>query len=292
MSENYIKLILESVPSELVDEITYALFESGAQGVSEKLKFIQTSQQYDPEIIPTQTSCLESFFLIEDKEKVESLIFMAPFKGVSPSLAVEENKDWLKEWKKHYHPFCVVDDLWVYPVWEKDKVQENQEVIFVDPGLAFGTGTHATTELCMKALANMLQKPHDYVSALDMGAGTGILTSLIKKRGVSNVLACEIDEMARVKCKENLDINGVNDVEVIDPSKLSGEYDLVVANIIDGVLLKIKSELSLRTKKRLLLSGILLENEDEVLKAFEAEGLKLLNRTSKDEWACLDFKKV
>lgn len=293
MSESYINLTLSKVPSVMVEELSYDLFEAGAKGVSEKLKFIQTSQQYDPEIIPVEETALESFFLIEEKEKLETLIFTSPYKELEPVIHVEENKDWLHEWKKHYKPFCVTGDLWIYPSWEKENIKPGQEVVLVDPGLAFGTGTHATTELCLKALSEMLpQEDHLMATALDMGAGTGILASLIRKRGVQDVLACEIDEMARQKCRENLEINDCLDIKVVGPDELGEKsYDLIVANIIDGVLLKIKKDLVARTNKALLLSGILLENEETVLQAFLAEDLKLKKRTSKEEWACLEFTK-
>ncbi|MGH1467767.1 MAG: 50S ribosomal protein L11 methyltransferase [Bdellovibrionales bacterium] len=292
MSDSYIKLVLTKVPQVSSEEITYNLFELGAQGVSEKLKFIQTSQQYDPEIIPVDETALEAFFLFEDKEKIESLMALDEYKDLGAEFLLEQNKDWLHEWKKHYKPFCVTGDLWIYPSWEKENAKSDQEVILVDPGLAFGTGTHATTELCLKALSDILVKGHEYKSALDMGAGTGILSSLIFKRKVLDVVACEIDEMARDKCRENLEINGCSKVVVNGPEDLDDKvYDLVVANIIDGLLLKIKKDLVARTGKKLLLSGILLENEENVLKEFLAEGLELVQRTSKDEWACLEFTK-
>jgi ribosomal protein L11 methyltransferase len=143
----------------------------------------------------------------------------------------------------------------------------------------------------MQALHRNLNESHKFESGLDMGAGTGILSVLMYKRGLQRVQACEIDEMARDKCRENLDLNSCQEVVVCGPGELSSsKVDLVVANIIDGVLLKIKDDLVSRTGKLLILSGILLENEDEVLQAFSSKGLTLTKRSSRDEWACLEFK--
>lgn len=292
MNSSYIKLILGQVPEVRVDEVSYALFDLGAQGVSENLAFIQTSQQYDPEILSKDITALEAFFSVDQLESIENLKANSDFNSLGIKISMEQNKDWLQEWKKHYKPFCVTSNLWIYPSWERELVKDGQEVIFVDPGLAFGTGTHATTDLCLKALSETLEPGHDFKTALDMGAGTGILSVLISKRGVSKVLACEIDEMARDKCRENLEINSCGHIDVVGPEDLGAEsFDLVVANIIDGVLLKIKKDLVSRCNKRLILSGILLENEEDVLKSFLSEGLELLKRSQKDEWACLEFSK-
>ena len=292
MSNHFIKLSLSNIPEERLDGLTLYLFEHQAQGVSENLKFIQTSQQYDPQILKKELIDLDVFFNLVEKENLTSLTVREPLKGFHPKIEIEENRDWLEEWKKHYAPFCVEENLWVYPSWEASKVKKDQLALLVDPGLAFGTGTHATTELCMKALYRLLKSSDCYNSALDMGAGTGILSVLMKKMGLESVVACEIDEMAREKCEENLDLNGVQGVPVLPPESLRADsYDLVVANIIDGVLLKIKDQLFQAANKTLLLSGILKENEGAVTQSFVDLGLKLKERSDKEEWVCLLFEK-
>ena len=293
MNSDFIRLNLRGIPAEDSDELSSYLFEIGAEGISEKLNFIQTSQQYDPEILDKDFLDLEAYFNIKDKENLEGHLAQAPLKNFTPSLQVEAQKDWLEEWKKHYAPFCVTGNLWVYPSWNKDKVQQGQEAVFVDPGLAFGTGTHATTHLCMEALYSLLNTEHSYKTALDMGAGTGILSVLMKNKKISQVLACEIDEMAQEKCRENLLLNDCEDVNVVGPEELLLEtYDIVVANIIDGVLLKLKEQLVNSANKSLLLSGILKENEEAVTEAFSDDNLKLISRSAKEEWICLLFEKV
>ncbi len=292
MGAPYVKLSLNKVLQENSEEISCDLFKLGALGVVEKLDFTQTSKKYEPKIISHKWTALEAFFLLKDKEKVQT--HLQEYNKLEATLLLEPHKDWLMEWKKHYKPFCVIGNLWVYPSWEKENIKNNEEVILVDPGLAFGTGTHPTTKLCLIALLESLNfKNHGLSTALDMGSGTGILSSLMFKRGVLKVTACEIDEMARKKCQENLKLNNCSKVLVVAPEFLNTQvYDLVVANIIDGVLLEIKKDLIARTKKKLILSGILLENEENILNEFLKEKeLKLFKRTLKDQWVCLEFIK-
>jgi ribosomal protein L11 methyltransferase len=289
----FVKLELSSIPDSSVDDISEYLFENKAQGVSEKLNFIQTSLQYDPRVLEKDFVDLEVFYNLSDRESLEASISTEPLSLYSPKIIIEKNKDWLEEWKKHYSSFKVEGDLWVYPSWEAASVKPDQLALLVDPGLAFGTGTHATTDLCMRALYKLLIGDHGYTSALDMGAGTGILSVLMKKTSVSKVLACEIDEMARDKCRENLELNSVMDVSVVGPEDLDAStYSLVVANIIDGVLLKLREQLYAATEKTLILSGILVENEENVTSEFLKLGFKLESRSAKEEWICLILSKA
>lgn len=293
-TENFIRVVFLSVSSEESDLLSFELFELGAQGVSEALSFVQTNQQYDPEILNQESVKLNAFFEISYLEKLESLLQTERFYKYKPQIFVEEEKDWLKEWKKHYKPLHVTADLWVYPAWEKDKIEEKQKVILIDPGLAFGTGTHATTLLCLKALHRVFfetKNKKNFKTALDMGAGTGILSIFMRKEGVS-VTACEIDGMARENGRKNLELNAIKDVAMVSPEDLKDKtFDLVVANIIDGVLLKIKKDLLEYTTSKLVLSGILRENESEVVEAFLELGFKLTSKAYQDEWLCLELDK-
>lgn len=287
--ENYAVLYLKEVPENLYDEVCGFLFEEGAQGVSETLKFIQESQQYDPEIIPTETVNLEAYFLPKnlDLDKLK-----LSFSDYTPTIKMEEGKDWMSEWKKHFRPFSVTQTLWVYPSWIEPKEAEEVRVIKIDPGLAFGTGTHATTLLCMRKIEELFSSKA-LNSVLDVGAGTGILAILCHMLGFKNIKAVEIDEMAREKCVENFEINAFTSGLVLSPEETDYtiKNDLVIANIIDGVLLKIKEDLVSATGENLILSGILRENEEDVLKAFLGFDLDLISKEYLDEWCLLHFKK-
>ncbi len=290
--QNYYRIILKNVSASDEDILTSICFEAGAGGVSEKLDFIQESLKYEPVFIQKDILTLEVFF--EDKpdlQIIEKIKIMYP--QITIELSEEEGKDWMEDWKKHFTAFSLVGKYWVVPSWLK--APSAAEVpIWIDPGLAFGTGTHATTQLAAAHLINVTTTSPQ--SVLDVGTGTGILAILAKHLQVPNVEVTEIDDMARQTAKENIEKNKVeiktHDIQV---DTLQGEYDVVIANIIDGVLVEIKSDLFrlLKPGGHFILSGILAEREDYFTKNFlqELPTLKTIARTQKDEWISLVVKK-
>ncbi len=288
--EKFAILYLTGIPEGQYDVVCESLFEDGAQGVSETLKFIQESQQYDPEIIPQDKKSIEAYFLPENLD-IDKLSLS--YEAYAPNLVHEEARDWLSEWKKHYKPFQVIGDLWIYPSWIEIE-DKSRKVIKIDPGLAFGTGTHATTLLCMRKIEELsIKGSFSKGSVLDVGAGTGILSLLCYLNGFTDIVAVEIDDMAREKCRENFEINSFTSGKVLSDKEVdyNKEYDLVVANIIDGVLLTLKEDLVGSTKKDLILSGILKENEMKVKEEFLAQGLELISSHYLEEWCLLHFRK-
>jgi len=280
------------VPALDEELITLGLFELGAQGVSQDLSFIQESQQYDPEIIETSDVDLLAFFAPEKKEELENSQLLKDF---SYDLTVEKNKDWLAEWKKHFKPFEVFDNLWIVPSWEKKDflLKDNMKAIYIEPGLAFGTGTHATTKLCLSSIFKTLSSSSHLInSALDLGSGSSVLSIYLKQMGVDKVTACEIDPLARENGKFNLELNSIKNVEVLGPgdSSLDEDYDLVVANIIDGVLLKLKEEIFSKKPKFIILSGILTENKSKLIEAFTSGSYSMIDSGELDEWSFLLLK--
>lgn len=292
-NSDFITLRLLNLSAEQVEDFTYFLFDLGAQGVSEDLNFSQPSRDYEPKILNSDQVTLQAYFLISDLENLKTALEGEPFKAIESEVLIEKTKDWMSEWRKHFKSFCVSDDLWVHPAWEKNNVDSNIRSLFINPGMAFGTGTHSTTKLCLKALDKILDK-EKYESALDMGAGSAILSILISQKKVSKVTACEIDEMARENAKENLSLNSCADVKVIAPEDLPEKsFELVVANIIDGVLLKLKDQLINLCEKTLVLSGILEENLEELSLAFtESKDFKVTEVTQDKEWVCVVLKRV
>jgi ribosomal protein L11 methyltransferase len=203
----------------------------------------------------------------------------------------EAQKDWLEEWKKGFKPFQLVGPYWVVPSWEKAPL-EAQVALHIDPGMAFGTGTHATTQLAAAFIHRFFQKLQSQksVSVLDVGTGTAILAILASLAGAENVLGIDVDPEACRVARENLLRNPeANQVKISDQliEELRESYHLVVANIIDGVLLKIKNDL-LRVMKpngHIIVTGILEERENQFLDEFLKDSdLKIERRLVKDEW--------
>lgn len=291
-SSVYFHCVLKNVSAKDEDLVTQFCFDYGAGGVSEELQFHQMKEDYQPEIIEAEDKTLNVFFELPPDEEF-LLKLQSEFKGLQVSLHQEQNRDWLEEWKKGYKPFCLAGDYWVVPTW-LEKPDEAETAIWIDPGMAFGTGTHATTQMAAQLLCGLfgdLKSSLDSggLSVLDVGTGTGILAFLTSLEGASLVHATEIDQEARRVTRENQKLNTSATIEVLEHQVdvVTEKYDIVIANIIDGVLRKIKSDLvrCLKPGGHLVLSGILVENEKEFLQEFLADTqLEVIQRKEKEEW--------
>lgn len=298
-SNTYFRVRLSHVPANLEDIITTHSFESGASGVSEALVFQQPDLTYDPTLIPVKSHELDVFFMLKPNE-----IFFDGLRELTTQIRwqifEEENKDWMSEWKKGFKPFQLVGPYWVVPSWLEAPAEANIS-LRIDPGMAFGTGTHATTQMAayfVNKFTQTSQKKLEQIKLLDVGTGTAILALLAAKAGVKNITGLEIDPEARRVARENIKLNSCDWIQVLDTQIEDHRetYDVVIANIIDGVLLQIKDYLlrALAAEGDLFLTGILLEKENDFFAEFiENSPLQVVRRLEKDEWVgyWLRFKK-
>lgn len=291
MSENkYFRVRLSQVPAELEDIITTHCFESGASGVTEALVFTQPDLTYDPQILSVRNHEMDVFF--PENPKTD---FFDGLKNLHPSIRwsifEEEHKDWLEEWKKSFKPFKLVGDYWVVPSWLQPP-EECQHAIYIDPGMAFGTGTHATTQMMAFFIHKLAEKNKAAIAdwaLLDVGTGTAILAMLAQMAGFGLVTGIEIDPEARRVARENIKLNRLPQIDIPETQidEMREQYDVVVANIIDGVLINIKKDLqrALRPGGHMLLTGILEERDNHFFEKFiEGSGLTVVRRLEKDEW--------
>lgn len=211
------------------------------------------------------------------------------------TLDEKENEDWSKKWKEKWTITHVTDRITVVPSWLSYEPKADEVTIILDPGCAFGTGTHQTTQLCMKALEKYL-KSGDTVA--DIGMGSGILGILAKKLGASSVYGCDIDETVIDVAKENAVKNGIpldNKIkfELNTADKVGEKFDFVCANILHNVLAEIMSDLKniMKDDGILSLSGILDEKKPVVLDAINNNGLKIIDTISQDQWISFVVKK-
>ncbi|MEZ0391280.1 MAG: 50S ribosomal protein L11 methyltransferase [Pseudobdellovibrionaceae bacterium] len=286
---SYIRIRLFSVPANLEDVVTGHSFECGASGVSEALAYSQPDLTYDPDILKVKAHDMDVFFNERPGcEFFDRLLEWAP--QLKWEIKEEEHKDWLAEWKKGFNSFQLVGPYWIVPSW-LPVPPEAEKPITIDPGMAFGTGTHATTKMAayfVHKLGKTLKPNHQY-SLIDVGTGTGILAMLAYQEGIQRVLGIEIDPEARRVGRENIERNRLTEIEISDQllENVRETFDFVVANIIDGVLILLKDEL-LRVLKpggQIFLTGILLEREDDFFADFiEKSPLKVVRRIEKDEW--------
>lgn len=287
---SYYLLQIKDVPRTSEELLSLKCFELGAMGVSEDLKFRQTAADYEPETIESDILSLNVYF--ETAPLPESLQELkAFFPEIKFELSEEEEKDWLEEWKKGFEAFALVDDVWIVPSWLKAP-PEAKQIIAIDPGMAFGTGTHATTQLASGVLAHwksQMKPALSELTLLDVGTGTGVLAILGEILGFASIDATEIEPMARQVAKENVERNNCKSVSVLDVQveDIKTSYDFVIANIIDGILLRISSDLKSRVKPRgfLLLTGIIEERAEGFLEGFIGkDAFETLLTTQKGEW--------
>ena len=200
------------------------------------------------------------------------------------SLDEKESQDWSKKWKEKWTVTHVTERIAVVPSWLTYEPKENEITITLDPGCAFGTGTHQTTQLCMKAIEKYLKKGD---SVADIGTGSGILAICAKKFGASSAYGCDNDETVIDVCIENAQINNEDCLfELKTADLLTEKYDFVCANILHNVLAEIMGDLKniMKPQAKMVLSGILDEKKPVVLDAIKREGLNIIDTIHQDQW--------
>lgn len=207
-------------------------------------------------------------------------------------LEEKETEDWSKKWKEQWDVTHVTNKIAVVPDWIEYQPKDDEVIIKLEPGCAFGTGTHQTTQLCMKALEKYMKKG-DRVA--DIGMGSGILSILAKKLGASYVYGCDNDDTVIEVAKENARKNGVEcEFELGTADKVHDKFDFVCANILHFVLAEIMGDLKniMKTGALMSLSGILDEKKQMVIDAYQKEGLVLVEEIPQDQWTSFVVKRV
>lgn len=208
------------------------------------------------------------------------------------SYVEKENEDWSKKWKEKWDVTHVTDRITVVPEWiEYTPKVDNEVIIKLEPGCAFGTGTHSTTQLCMKAIEKYMQQNAEVA---DIGMGSGILAICAKKFGAKSAYGCDNDETVIDVAKENAQKNNVKcEFELNTADKLSTQFDFVLANILHNVLAEIMGDLKaiMKDGAYLVLSGILDEKKPIVLEAIKNHNLELIEEMHQNQWVALVVKK-
>ncbi len=285
-NDPYYILRVADLPAEEEDLVSGLLFSNGAQGVSQTLEFQQPNLTYEPEVKASELVTLESYF--EQSPAPELLATLqAAFPASRFSVESQENKDWLESWKAGFEPFHLTGPFWVVPSW-RPVPAEAETPLFIDPGMAFGTGTHETTRIAAKLMVEAFDQEKSS-SLLDVGTGTGILAMIACKAGVDTIEAIDIDPESERVANENFARNDCAAIRASTTSldKIQNTFQMVVANIIDGVLIRIGSDLkkSLAPNGILILSGILKENQGEVeANLIRRHGFQIERVSEEDMW--------
>ena len=210
--------------------------------------------------------------------------------GVSPSARVSfiDEDDWANAWKKYFKPIRVGRRLIVTPPWEKPELGDGDLAIVIDPGMAFGTGSHATTQLCLTALEELV---FPGASVADIGTGSGILAIAASKLGASDVRAMDVDPLAVRIAEQNAEVNGVR-ISVSEARPEGEAFDIVVANIIADTLIAMAGDLAALTARSgsLVVSGIIEHRAGDVESAFAAAGMAIVRKDRQGEWIAQKYQ--
>ncbi len=202
------------------------------------------------------------------------------------ALLEKENEDWSKKWKENWEVTHISDRVVIVPSWLEYKPKDNEITVSLDPGCAFGTGTHQTTQLCVVAMEQNLNKIINK-NVADIGMGSGILSIIAKKLGAKFVYGCDNDDTVIDVAKENAEKNNVECVfELGTADKITTQYDFICANILHNVLYEIMPELKriLKNDGLISLSGILDSKKDIVLEAIENNNLNIVKINYMEPW--------
>ena len=277
------------------------------------------SDEDDVESIATQNGLSEdmdnSYFMVSNGQPVdmdalvlavtEKLNEIREFMDIGEGSIVvseTEDKDWLNNWKEFFHQFYI-DDLLVTPSWEEVKPEDaDKKVLHIDPGTAFGTGMHETTQLCIRQLKKYIT-PETLL--LDVGTGSGILAIVSLMYGIKGAVGTDLDPCAVEAVRENMEVNGVasDSFEMMIGNIISDKeiqervgydkYDIVVANILAEVLLPLTPIVKQHLKKGgiYITSGIIAEKEQLVTDAIKAAGMEVLEVTRQNEWVSVTARR-
>ena len=305
--------------TEAEDIVSSMLMDLGVQGIEieDKIPMTQAEkEQMFVDILP-ETGINDgiayiSFYLEEDEDK-ESLLEavkneledMRAYVEVGEGTIEEsqtEDVDWVNNWKKYFHQFYV-DDILIIPSWEEVKPEdEGKMIVHIDPGTAFGTGMHETTQLCIRQLKKYVTEDTEI---LDVGCGSGILGMLALKFGAKHSVGTDLDPCAIDATYENMDNNGISRDQyevmignIIDDKEVQDKvgyekYDIVAANILADVLVPLTPVIIHQLKKGgiYITSGIIEDKEEVVVEAVKKAGLEVLEVNHQGEWVSVTARK-
>ena len=236
---------------------------------------------------------IKSFFQSQRQDLIDKNVFNCDIGSWDVTIKKQEIVDWSKKWKEHWKPSKISQKIVICPTWEKYNKKDDEIIVYIDPGNAFGTGTHATTQLCVKACEKYM--PENSTIA-DVGCGSGILAICAKKLGAIEADAVDNDETAVETAVINAKVNKEKTITFTTATSdilKSEKYDFVFANILHNVLAAIMPDLKRIMKKgaKIVLSGILEGKEDVVLKAIEENNLKIIEEMRQKEWIAFVVQK-
>jgi ribosomal protein L11 methyltransferase len=300
--------------NEAIEPVSHILHESGASGVviedpyeliKEREDMFGEIYQLNPEDYPTEGVLVKAYlpvnsFLGETVEEIKQGITNL----VTYDIDIGENKveisevneeEWATAWKKYYHPVKISDKFTIVPTWEDyTPVHSDELIIELDPGMAFGTGTHPTTVMCIQAIERIV-KPDD--SVIDVGTGSGVLSIAAAMLAAKEVNAYDLDEVAVRSARLNVKLNKVQNRVTVDQNNLlngiTGQADVIVANILAEIILRFTEDAFDVVKPGgfFITSGIIQPKKEQVKESLEAAGFLIEEVMVMEDWVAIIAKK-
>ncbi|MBN6888927.1 ribosomal protein L11 methyltransferase [Cytobacillus horneckiae] len=300
--------------NEAVEPISNILHEAGASGVviEDPFELIKERRdqygeiyQLDPNDYPDEGVIVKAYLPInsflgesveEIKESINNLIqFNIDIGKNEVNISEVNEEEWATAWKKYYHPVKISERFTIVPTWEEyTPVSSDELIIELDPGMAFGTGTHPTTVMCIQALERTVKSGDNII---DVGTGSGVLSIAAAMLGSNKVSALDLDEVAVNSARINIKLNKVHDaVEVSQNNLLDGvneQVDVVVANILAEVILRFTDDVASAVKKDgyFIASGIIQQKKQEVKDAIISAGFEIVETLQMEDWVAIIGKR-
>lgn len=298
-SNNWIELSINTttVVGEIISDF---LVEQGAKGV--------VLGEWDPEQDLSQFTKVKAYFpeetpnLKEISEKISEKL--SEYKELNINIGAGEilskvikEDDWANSWKQYFHVLRVGEKLVIKPLWEEYEPKEGDLVINIDPGMAFGTGAHPSTQLCMEEIERIFSSPEydrDNYKILDLGTGSGILAITLNLLGYKKITAVDIDPVAVKASRENFAINNMH-IDLFQGilDDCHDEYDFIAGNILAEIIESLAVGISQKLKKGGLFmgSGIINHKEQDVINALTNAGLTFIDKKYQGDWVLVNFVK-
>jgi len=299
--------ITVTTPPQLTDALANFLEELGTQGVFQD-EALQNESFNGLADRPDQAEIIKAYLpgddatagkLAELDRYLTSLEELFPDYS-KPSYVTTEivDPDWAERWKKYFKPLRISRNIVIKPTWERYSPEGGEIVIDIDPGMAFGTGQHASTRLCVNAIENIILKnrPVGGWNVLDVGTGTGILAMCCVRLGANRVIAIDLDQQAVEIATTNVAINDLKDsieIQNRDVTMMDGSFNLIVANLTAPTFINIHEKLLslLSPGGFLIASGITDMYISQIEKIFASDNIIIENRLAEKEWVCISFNK-
>ncbi len=304
MKFNEITILFESKDNTIAEELVCNIFFSfSLKGVVCNVPIPEPDEGFGTDTLAQPETCSVTGYLpLLDSsdiiiEKIKKKASELSEYGIKTRIRIRpvDEEDWAEAWKQYFEVTRITDKLVVKPLWKEYTPGKNEIVIHIDPGMAFGTGTHPTTAMCLELIESNLAAGDDF---LDIGTGSGILMIAAAKLGAGRMTGIDTDELAVQVAGRNLEINKINpETYELECAGIEATgirpFKLIAANIIAGVIIQILPMIAQRMTEEstAILSGILKEQEDEIKKALESCCLGITQTICREEWISFAVKK-